>query len=196
MDTYIILGNRYKVNEATGEFLDLETGQVCTEEDEIMSLIKDLKEDKDLINSAIKIIRDKLGLKTELELYQMKWKSDSWFIKIYRTERREFFKKVKLSVNATSLLFHMEGYLEFKTNRVATKEGKRFSNKDLQEMVGLSPTTLKNALNELEEKLIIKRVGESQKRQIYINPYLMCAGNKMSKDIEKLFSDYKPSTAY
>ena len=196
METYINLGERFRLNRQTKELVDLHTGEIHKDEDEIVLLLKGLKSDKEFNRSMEKAIRDTFGLKTELELYQLKWKSDSWFIKIYRTERREFLKAANLSVNATALLFHIEGYLEYKTNRVANKDGKRFTNKDLQKMVGISPSTLKNALNELEEKFIIKRVGESQQRQIYINPYLMCAGNEMSKDIEKLFTEYKPLTPY
>lgn len=196
METYINLGERFRLNKQTKELVDLHTGEIHKDEDEIVLLLKGLKSDKEFNRSMEKAIRDTFGLKTELELYQLKWKSDSWFIKIYRTERREFLKAANLSVNATALLFHIEGYLEYKTNRVANKDGKRFTNKDLQKMVGISPSTLKNALNELEEKFIIKRVGESQQRQIYINPYLMCAGNEMSKDIEKLFTEYKPLTPY
>ena len=196
METYINLNDRFKLNRETKELIDVKTGEIYKDENEVKLLLENIKYDKEINRSIEKAIRETFGIKTELELYQLKWKNDSWFIKIYRTERREFLKQAKLSPHATSLLFHMEGYLEFKTNRVAKKCGKRFTNKELCDMVGLSPVTLKNALNELEERLVIKRVGISQQRQIYINPYLMCAGNKMSKEIESLFSEYIPFTAY
>lgn len=191
-----MIGERYNLNKETRELTDLQTGEIYTNSEEVKEWYKRRSDEKQMDRDLERDIMTTFDIKTELELYQQKWKNDSWFIKVYRTERREFLKRTKLTVNASALLFQMEGYLEFKTNRVASKTGKRFTNKDLQAMVGISPATLKNALNELEEKLIIKRVGDSQSREIYINPYLMCAGNKMSKDIEELFNDYSPLTPY
>lgn len=191
-----MIGERYSLNKLTKELIDLQTGEIYTNAEEVEEWYKRRSDEKRLDRDLERDIIATFGIKTELELYQQRWKNDSWFIKVYRTERREFLKKAKLSVNASALLFQIEGYLEFKTNRVANKNGKRFTNKDLQDMVGISSTTLKNTLNELEDKLIIKRVGDGQSREIYINPYLMCAGNKMSKDIEELFKDYSPLTPY
>lgn len=191
-----MIGERYSLNKLTKELIDLQTGEIYSSEQEVKEWYKRRSDEKRLDRDLERDIIATFGIKTELELYQQRWKNDSWFIKVYRTERREFLKKAKLSVNASALLFQIEGYLEFKTNRVANKNGKRFTNKDLQDMVGISSTTLKNTLNELEDKLIIKRVGDGQSREIYINPYLMCAGNKMSKDIEELFKDYSPLTPY
>lgn len=191
-----MIGERYFLDKKEKRLIDYDTGEIYTEKEEIIEWLENRKHEKQEDKSLEKDIRQTFDLPTALELYQQKWKEDSWFIKIYRTERRKSLKQAKLSVNASALLLHMEGYLEYKTNRVATKSGKKLSNKDLQNLVGLSPVTLKKALNELEEKLIIKRVGKSQEREIYINPYLMCAGNQVSKEVEKMFSEYDPLTPY
>lgn len=196
MNSYINLNNKFRLDRENKELINIETGEIYTKQEEIIEILEQLKKDKHFNRDMEKAVRNIWNLKTELELYQQKWKNDSWFIKIYRTERRKFLEYAKLSTNASALLFHLEGYLEFKTNRIATKNGKRFTNKDLQAMTGLSSVTLKHSLNELEDKLIIKRVGKSQSREIYINPYLMCAGNKMSKEIENLFKEYVPFTPY
>lgn len=190
------LYQRYILDKKEKQIIDKESGEVHTSKEDILNIIENNKaknrEDKIFEKELIKL----WNLQPNIEPYQKNWKEKSWFIKIYRTERREFFKQNKLSVNASALLLHIEGYTQYKTNRLAGKQGKDLSNKELQDISGLSPVQLKKALNELEDLHIIKRVGNRQARKIYINPYIISAGNEVLLSTKELFKEYKPLTPY
>lgn len=196
MDTYINLGERFQLNRKTKELLDVSTGQIYKDENEVKLLLERLKDDKEFNRSMEKAIRDTWDLKTRLELYQQKWKDDSWFIKIYRTEMREYKKITPLTPSAGLLLFYIQDYIEYRTNRIVNNRSKSFTNRELAELVNLSEKTIIKSLTELEEKLFIKRIGKSRSRQIYFNPYLASAGNEMDKILLNMFNNYKPITPY
>ncbi|MGJ0846601.1 hypothetical protein ACR77J_07925 [Tissierella praeacuta] len=194
METYINLGTRFILNKKDRTLTDTEDGVIYTEAEEIDQLLEKIKNDKEFNRNMEKAIRDTWGLKTELELYQKNWKKNSWFIKVYRTELREYLKKVKLSSNAGLILFYFQPYVEYKTNRIAKPSGESFSNQDIYKLTGLGKDATSKALNELEDKLFIARVGQRQAREIYFNPYLLCSGNEVLKDTVKLFDEYEHIT--
>ncbi len=198
MNTYINLNEKFIIDTKNRMIINKDTGEVFTEDEEVQSLLSTLKKDKAINRSVEKTIRDTWGIKTELDLYYKGWKNNSLFIKIYRTERREYLQKIKLSPNASKMLLYIEGYIEFKTNRLTSEEGGKLTNNVLKSITGLSDVSIKNALNELEKNLIIKRVGVSNSREIYINPYLMCAGDVVLKETIELFEDagYQPITSF
>ena len=196
MDTYIRLGDKFKLDKKSKELIDIETGQIFRDEKEIIILLDSLRDDKEFNRGMEKSIRDTWDLKTALELYQLRWKDDSWFIKTYRTEMREYKKTTQLTSSAGLLLFYIQDYIEYKTNRIANKKHKSFTNSELSKLVNLSEKTIIKALNELEDKKFIKRIGKSRSREIYFNPYLASAGNEMDKILLNMFDDYKPITPY
>lgn len=196
METYINLGKRFILNKKDRTLTDVEDGVIYTEAEEIDQLLEKIKNDKEFNRSMEKAIRDTWGLKTGLEIYQQNWKDNSWFIKIYRTEMREYKKQVQLSSSAGLVLFYMQDYIEYKTNRIANKRGKSFTNKELLTLIKISENTLIDVLNELEEKHFIKRIGNRRAREIYFNPYLATAGNIIDKEVIKMFDAYKAITPF
>ena len=196
MDTYINLGERFLLDRKEKTLKDLEDGVIYTELEEIDLLLESLRNDKKFNRSMEKAIRDTWGLKTALELYQQNWKDNSWFIKTYRTEMREYKKQVQLSSSAGLVLFYIQDYIEYKTNRIVYKKGKSFTNNELLSLIKISENTLIDALNELEEKKFIKRIGNRRAREIYFNPYLATAGNIIDKEVIKMFDDYKTITPF
>ncbi len=196
METYINLGERFILDKKEKHLIDTETGQIYSEKEEIYKVLEQIKNDKQYNRTMEKAIREIWGLKTELEQYHLNWKSDSWFIKIYRTEMREYLKEISLSSYAGLVLFYIQNHIEYKTNRVVNKNNKSFTNKELIKLTKISENTLIDVLNELEEKLFIKKVGKRRAREIYFNPYLATAGNEVDKEVVKMFDDYKPITPY
>lgn len=175
---------------------DIETGEIIEDNVTIERAIEEY-EKRDRYNKVKKkMLNKKLGKVDKRETHDLNWKERSFFIKIYRTEKREYLKNAKLSPNAGLFLLCIEPYIEFETNRIATPEGDSFTNKELEELTGLSVKVIKNTLDELERKKFIKRVGQRQARQIYFNPYLCCAGNEILKTTVEMFSDYTPITPY
>lgn len=195
-DTYINLGTRFILNRIKKELVDIETGEIYSNQDEIIDILVQLKKDKEFNQYMERSVREVFELPTALELYQQRWKDDSWFIKIYRTEMREYKKITRLSSSAGLLLFYMQDYIEYRTNKIVNTNGKAFTNKELATLSNLSEKTIIKVLNELEDKNFIRRMGKSRARAIYFNPYLASAGNEMDKSLLDMFDDYCPVTPY
>lgn len=125
--------------------------------------------------------------------YFVNWKSNKniQFIKIFRTEGRRHMKNIELSPYAKAFMYDMELYIEYKTNLLVNEKGQPVSNKDIERITKLNNKTISKVLKELEEKLVIKIVGNTNNRKIYINPYLFCAGNMIQKDVVLMFEDYR-----
>lgn len=196
MEERNLLNERFKWDKKQKELIDTQTGEIYSTLDQIKEWLSKVDIEKQLDNALIKDIKDTYGVKTALQLYQLQWKDDSWFIKIYRTEMREYKKHTKLSSSAGLVLFYLQEYIEYKTNRITNKNGAAFTNKELIKLVNISENTLLKALNELEEKKFIKRIGSKRAREIYFNPYLATSGNEVDKDTIKMFDDYTPITPY
>ena len=196
MDTYIRLSSRFYYDGKNKELIDMSTGEVHKEAEDIKKVLEILKDDKEFNRSVERQLRKDFGLPTSLEKYRHKWKDDSWFIKIYRTEMREYKKQIQLSPSAGLVLSYIQDYIEYKTNRVANKKGKSFTNKELIQIIKISENTLINALSELESKYFIIRVGNKRAREIYFNPYLATSGNEIEKEVLKMFEDYDPITPF
>lgn len=195
-DTYINLGTRFTLNRIKKELVDIETGEIYSNQDEIIDILLQLRKDKEFNQYMERSVREVFELPTALELYQQRWKDDSWFIKIYRTEMREYKKITRLSSSAGLLLFYMQDYIEYRTNKIVNTNGKAFTNKELATLSNLSEKTIIKVLNELEDKNFIRRMGKSRARAIYFNPYLASAGNEMDKSLLDMFDDYCPVTPY
>lgn len=175
----------------------LETGEVLDKDDKRLNLLLDNQRQLDSINKAKKKgIRKLQGVEDITETHFVNWKNKSNFIKIYRTEMREYKKKVRLSANAGLILFYIQEYIQFGTNKIIKEDGGNFSNSDISELTGISLSSITRALKELEDKILIKRIGNSHKREIYINPYLMCSGNIIEKSTIEMFKNYGRLTPY
>lgn len=195
-DAYINLGSHFKLNRSKKELISLKTGEIYNKREEVIPIIEQLKKDKQFNQSMERGLRETFELPTGIDLYQYKWKKDCWFIKMYRTEKREYMKQIKLSNDAGLLLVYIENYIEYGTNRIAKEDKSDFTNKELQAISNLGRDKIKKCLNELEDTHFIKRVGNKQARKIYFNPYLVSAGNEVEKNTIKMFDDYKPITPY
>lgn len=189
--------NGFEYDKATNTIIDMETGEIIDNNKGVaQKLIEDKKKEDKYRKAKAKALKEGAGIEDKKDTHKFNWKSDSNFIKHYRTEKREYMKQIDISLNALGILSYIENYIEMESNRMAKKTGDNFTNKELIDLFGVSSKTLKNLLNELEEKHFIKRVGNRQAREIYYNPYFMCSGNVMSFSTIDLFKDYKPITAY
>lgn len=196
MDTYIRLDSRFEFNEHRKELIDTVTGEIYTEKRDVERILCQLKAEKQINKSIEYRMRETWGLETELQKYQLNWKEDSHFIKIYRTEMRGHKNNTKLSNSAGLLLLYIQDYIEYKTNKICKPNKESFTNKELQDLTGLGRDTIITSLNELEEALFIIRVGKGKAREIYFNPYLASAGNEVAKETLDLFRKYISTTHY
>lgn len=171
--------------------VDMTTGEIIEDNKVISKAIDGYEKQERRDKAKKKELKRKIGKVDKKETHDMNWKSGNkvQFIKIYRTEKREYLKLIELSPHAGLFLYCMETYIEMETNRIAKPDKGNFTNKELEELTGLSRDKLKDVLNELEEKLFIVRTGQRQSREIYYNPYLSCAGNEILLSTIKLFDD-------
>ncbi len=187
-----------KTGKNTYEAHDIETGEILDKNDTRLDLAIDEYEKLIKINKANKKAMKKVQGKIDLsETHYLNWKKKSNFIKIYRTEMREYKKQVKLSPSSGLLLLYLQDYIQYGTNKITNPNGLNLSNADIEGLTGLSTKTVSSSLKELDNKLFIKRVGIGSAREIYFNPYLACPGNEVRiETVDILFKDYKPITSY
>ena len=187
-----------KIGENTYEVRDLETGEILDKNDPRLDLVIDEYEKIIEINEANKKAVKKAQGKVDLsETHYTAWKKKSHFIKIYRTEMREYKRQVKLSPSSGLILLYLQDYIEYGTNKIAKANGVNLNNSDIERLTGLSTKTISSSLKELEEKLFIKRIGVGSAREIYFNPHLACPGNEVEiRTVDILFKDYKAITSY
>ena len=195
MDTYINL-DEWLYDKENKQIYNINTGEVIYNIDSVSSFIKDANIKNNADKDKLKQIKKEFGIQEYTDIYNVKWKKNSQFIKIYRTEFREYMKTIKLNSNEKNFIFSLQCYIEFKTNRIAKSNGDDFSNDELQELTGLSKNTLNKTLKTLETKLLIVRTGKGRARKIYFNPHLMCGGNDLLIETEKLFEEYQSITPY
>ena len=197
MDTYIYINDEWRADGQDKTFHNILTGEIISDIEKQIEILEKERLKNRADKNSIKRVEELIGLKEYFEKYHINWKKKSHFNKIYRTEIREFLKDADLSVNASALMLYLMIYIEYPTNRIAKPNKESFTNKDLQDISKLGSVQLKNALNELEDKNIIKRVGKRQAREIYFNPYLSSGGKDIKKETIKLFNNnYNSLTPY
>jgi len=196
METYIRLSSRFYYDKLNKTLTDMITGEIHSDKKDIEDILVILKDDKEFNTMLEKEIRKTFDLSVGVDKYKYDWKNSSWFIKIYRTEMREYKKQIRLTPNAGLLLVYFQDYIEYKTNRIVKKDGLTFTNKDIIKLIDVSENTVIKSLNELEEKYFIKRCGNKRAREIYFNPYLACSGNEIQKKTLDMFEEYPKLTPY
>ena len=187
--------NNIAIDKENSQAIDTETGEILDRNSikEVTKLLAEKKDIDEVDRAKEKELKKMVGLD---EKRRFNWKSNSIFIKIYRTEIQEYSKVKKPNSDEGLLLFYFMQRIEYETNRIAKPSKESFTNKELQELTGLGRDKLAKALNQLEEKLYIKRTGKGKAREIYFNPYLSCSGNEVLKTTVELFDSYDPITAY
>lgn len=184
------------VDKKSNTIYNKHTGEIIDNKYDVVRILSKQKEKEQIDKAKKREMKKNIGLDNNVDAYKNNWKKDSNFIKLYRTERREYMRVAQISISALGLLSHLENYIEYRTNRIAKPNGDRFTNRDMSILANTSDKTLKKMLNELEDKFFIKRVGERQAREIYYNPFLMCSGNELNETTIDLFSDYVNITPY
>ena len=117
------------------------------------------------ISEAIQKVKD-----VGLNVYTPKTK-DAGFIKVYQEPLASLMPKI--SGNALKVLMALGYGLKWDdVEAIITRE-------DLIKLTGLSKPTLRTALDELEEKMVVKRLGPNVRRSYMIsNRYLRIGKNK------------------
>ena len=114
------------------------------------------------IKEAIQTIKD-----VGLNVYTLETK-DSGFIKVYLKPVKELLPKI--SGNALKVLIALSYGLEWnEVEVIMTRE-------NLAKSTGLSEATVRTALDELEKKLIIKRLGPNIRRSYVISNHYVRLG--------------------
>lgn len=178
--------------------VEKENGEILDKDDPRLDIAIENQKKIDELNKAKKKGIGKVQGKIDLsETHFTSWKKKSYFIKSYRTEMREYKKTIKLSANAGTVLFYLQDYIEFGSNKIVKEKGVGFSNLDISNLTGLSARAVGRSLKELEENSFIIRDGNTHDRIIYFNPFLMCAGNVVEIDVVERFKEiYNPLTPY
>ena len=117
------------------------------------------------VSQAIQKLKD-----VGLNVYTPKTKDDG-FVKLYLKPMAKIMPKI--SGNALKVLISLSYELQWNETEVV------LSREEIEKFTGLSRNTVRNALDELEEMMIIKRLGPNVRRSYVISDcYLRLGKNK------------------
>lgn len=99
----------------------------------------------------------------------------------------ENLAKMGLSKNTWAVYSFMKSHVAFNTGIIKKNKIANMTRKNIQEELGLSEYSVETAIKELCETDIIKIMILDRTDRIYLNPYVMHKGNKVSIELYKLF---------
>lgn len=176
---------------------DSDTYYIC--DPETGEYIGNIKNKNQILN--INIIEKKDKEYKELEDIEVKYKSKNFTNK--RTETVTFKRlqkwgkvnlyveenlaKMGLSKNTWAVYSFIKSHVAFNTGIIKKNKISNMTRKNIQEELGLSEYSVDNAIKELCETDIIKIMILDRTDRIYLNPYVMHKGNKVSIELYNLF---------
>lgn len=172
---------RYEPRE-DGNVVVVETGEIISYEKylEIRSIEKETQK---AVDRKIKELNCDLGDQQQKKKYD-NWLPNHHFIKAIVGNYVKWGEE--MDVYERGIIHLMMGLVEWETNRVVVN-GKDITNKYIQQKLNMGNDTFVRSINSLEEKNIIKRVGKSRSRKIYLNPLYVYQGKSMSYETLKKF---------
>lgn len=135
---------------------------------------------------------DNFGVKVFVEdNSKKKWKrgtSDpNVFVKIFFNEIEYVKEKFGLTTTECGFLYSLSSYLLWEYNLLVDKDGLPLNQKRLMESLNYKKTAISGLIKSLEEKKCLIRVWDNKETYFIINPYLMWFGEKINKEMPKLF---------
>jgi hypothetical protein len=96
----------------------------------------------------------------------------------------------ELSTYARSVLFSILPYISY-TDCCLKSERDTLSFDDLQKICNISQGKLCDVLEELRKKDIICRAKNSRETIYFINPWIVCRGNRINRVLQTMFKNYR-----
>ena len=119
---------------------------------------------------------------------QDKWKTKSYFIKLYNNELATTIKRYNLDSYELSSILLLLPYVEYETNLIA-KEGVALRKKDIKKILNYSENKIDEILNSLVEKKILAKTKVGRIVIYHMNPHLAFRGIYLSPETESIFRD-------
>jgi hypothetical protein len=119
----------------------------------------------------------------------MEWGKGRPFIKVFI----DYFPKVaeELSGGAVGLMSVLATYIAYRSNLLCNRSSNNpLSNKDVEDITGLSKTSVTKYMDELVDAKVLFRGKTGNSYQYYANPYVYCRGSKINKTLEAMFKNY------
>lgn len=178
--------------------------QIRREQLHIISLLFEVNQDIDNEYEAHKLIYDKLKElkeKNNLDNFMInlfvkddtkrKWKQGNsdpnLFIKIFFNEIKYAKETLALTRAEVSFLYSLSSCLLWEENLLVDKEGKPLNQKRLVKELDLDRKTIYKNTKSLEQKKCLVRIWDGRDAFYLLNPYLMMFGEKVNKNLPKLF---------
>jgi hypothetical protein len=179
-----------------GQFMNVETAELIHKEDLRKSVEKQQLEDFYNAHATL----NSLGISSNLRLVRtrsgskhlcVKVKEKHTFNKVFRVDMRWLLENVDLTEREQLFLFRFENYLHFPSNSVLVK-GSHPTIEEMATMMNIkSDKVVRNTINSLEEKDIIKTEQIGNRRVIYFNPFLISTGGIIEVETYSKFENSK-----
>ena len=122
----------------------------------------------------------------------VEWGKDRPFVKVFI----DFFPKIaeSLTGGAVGLMSAIVPYIAYRSNLLCNRSSNNpLSNKDIEEVTGLSNKSVIKYMEELVNAKVLFRGKCGKSYQYYANPYIYCKGGRINKTLEAMFKNYPES---
>ena len=118
---------------------------------------------------------------------------DDWKLEHFYKGHTDEIRKLmqSLSLNEKAFLFAVVVYVGYEDCCLKHSNGNDITPDDLPELVGMGKSLMYETLNSLVKKEVLYRGKNGTNRQIFINPWLFCKGNRINKVLKTMFKNYK-----
>jgi hypothetical protein len=116
------------------------------------------------------------------------WKIENF----YKGNTAEIQKLMReLTVYEKAFLFSIATYIGYEDCCLKYSNGKDITTEDLVEISGMNRSTVFEVINSLVNKDILYKGKNSKNRQYFMNPWLFCKGQRISKVLKTMFKNYR-----
>jgi hypothetical protein len=118
----------------------------------------------------------------------LEWNLEN-FLKAYVAEMKLWMDD--LTGTEKIFLFSIVPYISYDDCHLQHSNGVDIGTEDLVTVTGLSRPVVYDCISSLIKKDILYKGKNSKNRQYFVNPWLFCKGNRVSKVLRTMFKNYK-----
>jgi hypothetical protein len=165
--------------KVTGTIIFKDTGEIKTEMYEGDRLVR---------GSSVDAYRRKLIEQKKKVSDTMEWNLEG-FMKMYTKEIQLWMND--LSSTEKVFLFSIGWCISYDDCHLQYANGIDIGSEDLVKITGLSRPVVYQTIASLIKKDILYKGRNSKNRQYFVNPWIFCKGNRISKVLKTMFKNYR-----
>ncbi len=116
-----------------------------------------------------------------------------WDMKVFYKGNAEELRLLMrdLNTNEKAFLFCIAPYVNFVDSHLAYRNGVDIGSEDLVRITGMDRKAVYSVIASLIKKDVLYKGKNSVNRQYFVNPWLFCKGNTISRVLKTMFKNYR-----